>query len=475
MQPEDLRGPVPASGSPVEATELSDREREILVLVAGGASNKEVAQRLDISPNTVKVHLRNIFGKIGVSSRTEAALFAVRAGLVTIAGETSDVADGEPDGTASAKVELPVSEVRAPPAPISPPSPKPRFARLWLTVFAVVVVVIGTLLSVPQWRQALWPGLGIAASPTAAPTGPPRWQTRAALEPTRSRLAVVTHESFIYAIGGESASGISGANERYNPLEDVWTPLAPKPMPVADVAAAVVGGLIYVPGGRLSSGAVTGLLEVYDPVADEWETRQPMPAALSAYALASFEGRLYVFGGWNGADYVATVYEYDPVTDVWTERTRLPTARGFAAATTAAGRIYVIGGVDARGATPAVEAYTPARDTEVANPWQTLPAMPVELDAVAAATIADTLYITGRNAADGEFAAWEFRPEAEEWRPLDLAGNSHTAASWLTSAAFQTHVYVLIDPPTDSGNSQLISYQALYTSLVPVISGDSAP
>src|SRR5438477_4764603 len=65
--------------------ELSEREHEILRLVATGASNKQIAQQLVISPNTVKVHLRNIFGKIGVATRTEATLYAIRQGLVQVA------------------------------------------------------------------------------------------------------------------------------------------------------------------------------------------------------------------------------------------------------------------------------------------------------------------------------------------------------------------------------------------------------
>ena len=67
-----------------DSSQISEREREILRLVATGATNQQIAHQLNISINTVKVHLRNIFEKIGVASRTEATVFAVRSGLVQI-------------------------------------------------------------------------------------------------------------------------------------------------------------------------------------------------------------------------------------------------------------------------------------------------------------------------------------------------------------------------------------------------------
>ena len=64
-------------------TELSPREREVLILVGGGLANKQIARRLGISEKTVKTHLTKIFGAIGVTDRTQAALWAERNGLLS--------------------------------------------------------------------------------------------------------------------------------------------------------------------------------------------------------------------------------------------------------------------------------------------------------------------------------------------------------------------------------------------------------
>jgi DNA-binding NarL/FixJ family response regulator len=60
---------------------LTEREREVLVLVAQGLSNRQIADSLVISERTARTHVSNILGKLGVASRTQAALLAIREGI----------------------------------------------------------------------------------------------------------------------------------------------------------------------------------------------------------------------------------------------------------------------------------------------------------------------------------------------------------------------------------------------------------
>jgi len=69
------------SGKTRERSPLSQREREIVQLVAQGYKNKEMAEKMFISEQTVKNHLHNIFDKLGVSDRLELALYAIHKGL----------------------------------------------------------------------------------------------------------------------------------------------------------------------------------------------------------------------------------------------------------------------------------------------------------------------------------------------------------------------------------------------------------
>jgi len=62
--------------------ELSAREQEVLLLLGKGLSRREVAQALDLSDNTIATHIRNVYRKLNISSRAEAALEASRLGLI---------------------------------------------------------------------------------------------------------------------------------------------------------------------------------------------------------------------------------------------------------------------------------------------------------------------------------------------------------------------------------------------------------
>jgi DNA-binding NarL/FixJ family response regulator len=75
----DVAGVLASGGAP---DRLTPRERQVLAQVAAGRSNREIARALSVSEKTVKTHVSAIFGKLGVADRTQAALHAVRAGLV---------------------------------------------------------------------------------------------------------------------------------------------------------------------------------------------------------------------------------------------------------------------------------------------------------------------------------------------------------------------------------------------------------
>ncbi|WP_435626316.1 response regulator [Candidatus Ferrigenium straubiae] len=71
-----------AAAADVSPSKLSPREREIIVMLAHGASNKEIARVLNLSESTIKIHVQGILRKLNIAKRVQAAVYAVAHGLI---------------------------------------------------------------------------------------------------------------------------------------------------------------------------------------------------------------------------------------------------------------------------------------------------------------------------------------------------------------------------------------------------------
>lgn len=76
-----VRSPVKTHSGTIERDKFSPRERDILICLAQGESNKEIARALNLAESTVKIHVQNIFKKLNMTSRVQVALYAVEHGF----------------------------------------------------------------------------------------------------------------------------------------------------------------------------------------------------------------------------------------------------------------------------------------------------------------------------------------------------------------------------------------------------------
>lgn len=423
-----------------ESNDLSKREREILSLVAKGSSNKEIARDLHISTNTVKVHLRNIFTKVGANSRTEAAMYAVNTGIVDIGGNGSSV--NRPAETRQNNRNL--------------------FIGFGIVVVLLVVGIFGifSLREMNNVNQA-------AANQPIVPAEQ-RWEDKAPLSEARQGLALAGYGGELFAIGGETAQEITGLVERYDPNLDEWTMLKVKPIPVTDVSAAVIGGKIYIPGGRTQSGEITDILEIYSPLEELWERGADLPVGLSGYAIVPFEGNLYLFGGWDGETYRNTVYEYNPEQDRWREMSPMSTVRGFAGAAVAGGKIYVVGGYDGRKGLTSIEVYIPEMEDTDAGPWSEAVPLPASRYGMGVVGLGNMIHVVGGQVGEGgSQSSLVYSPQDGIWQEFD-SPNAKTLTN-LGLVPLDTQLYLMGGQLGDDPTTKNSAYQAIYTFVIPII------
>jgi len=437
-----------------ETNELSEREQEVLRLVATGASNKEIAQELFISTNTVKVHLRNIYSKIGVASRTEAAMYAVNEGIVStsqeksstaISGTTGYDAYGDDDQTPSKIAGSLTQKI-----------------IIGFAIFLILIAIgIGSFLIVRSINESNQTQL-------SSPAEIQKWKLLENMPTPRFGLAIASLNNNIYAIGGQTGGEITGVNECYSIDTDQWSILSTKPTPVSEINAVVIGGKIYVPGGKLPSGDVIDVLEIYDSRIDEWTQGAVIPISLSAYGMTSHEGKAYLFGGWDGEKFQDKVFEYDPQLDTWRELTTMGTPRGYMGVANAGDRIYLMGGYNGEVLSDINEIFLPANIDTQEGLWESALSIPVGISSMGVTSIAEIIYLFGGNRTNESISnALAYFPNDQEWRSID---DPLVVIGELPATVSQgTQIYVLGGNTDEGATSVSQIYQAIYTISFPVI------
>lgn len=416
---------------------LSEREQEILQLVAEGLTNREIAQKLSISHNTVKVHLSNIFEKAGVSSRTEATLYAIQQRIVDVPGGMEVPQEVQPDGSNLIQ----------------------QFRWVWLAV-VLLIVLIGISLGMNLSPQEETP---VAMVPTADVAE--RWQALPSLPQAETAMAFTAYSNEIFSIGGQGLEGITGDVYKFDLTTGVWSAATTKPTPVSEVEAVLIGEKIYVPGGFVSDGTPTAVLEIYDPRQDVWSTGAPLPEPIANYALADYEGLLYLFGGTDGKNAKDTVWIYDPEENAWQPGTPMKVAREGAAAVALTDRIVVLGGRNGSRLLKSTLSYVPSRDASGEDPWEEYVDMPQGRAEFGAASIYDLVYLLGGE-IDGEGETGLILVEGN-WVSLPVEQDFTGSQTQLLSIG--RLLYVLAKP-TGMTETEFWAYQAFYYSIyIPIV------
>ena len=443
---------------------LSERELAVLESLVDGSTNREIANKLKISHNTVKVHLRNIFTKLEVTSRTEAVTVAMQQGILSgpaerdespkeVPQEIDGVVESESvgDGGAATAIDQPQSSA----------------VRIWPVISVVLVAVIAILLvilissSLNGQEEAPVNGGGVSAEEQIQPEriGDTNWLKAESLLGPRANMAAATIGLDLYHIGGEVEAGIVSLVEVFDTSTQLWRTAASKPTAVANATAAVLFGEIYVPGGRLADGNPTSVVEVYSPANDAWRQITPLPKPTSGAIVLSDGDLLYIFGGWDGSEYLAENYVYDPGTDEWQELAPMEAARANAAGAALENQLFVVGGTNETGELKECTTYSIAEDS-----WASCAPMEAPRAGAGAAVLGNKLiYVLGGGSDAAVVNGEVYDVNQDRWQPVDMPMLDENF-SWydLGVSNVETRIYVF----GGRQNGELVDVNYIYSPLI---------
>lgn len=444
---------------------LTDRELDVLVCMAQGASNKEIARQLSISPNTVKVHIRNIFSKLGVTSRTEATTAGLQLGLLTMPGiETAPEQQLpiSPESEAPIIVAVPPAElaylsdtstdaqldhVRAELAESGSPEDRGTSRRIVRAAGGILLACVVLIAAYLILRGSGFLSSASGNEQTATSTPEPfvdtpipdsNWAISRPMSLPRAATASAVIGLDLYQVAGETADGVVNLVEIYALDERRWLQGAPKLTAVANSSAAVLSGEIYVIGGRLPAGQATAAVEAYSPLNDGWRPVTPLPQPTYGGLAQSDGNYIYYFGGRTDDGITGASYRYDPANQTWAALPPMPRPRADIAGGIVTGQVIIVGGVDETGPLTTCELFDPPTES-----WSTCPDMQQARAGSGSSVLLNTLYVFGGQSGDGSRFSESFDPNKAVWEPIEtpmLAEAPEWAAMGVGNV--ETRIYV---------------------------------
>ena len=280
---------------------LSEREQQILLLVAEGLSNRQIAGQLDISENTVKVHVRNIFAKINVASRTEASLYAVRQGFISVPPLPTEAASDVP----VIAEFLPTTMGDQTADTTQPTMPPVRRSMRW-GVAVVAGAVIAVAVGYSSWRAPQ-----IMPSPAVVTKNDSRWKALPALPEPRAQVVIAVADGELYAMGGGESPAQQHQVDRYERSAQRWVRAAALPFALPRGYAWSDGSGVWLVGAQAGAD-----VQHWDGV--QWASVTNLPQDVTPAQIVRWQGQCVVLGT-TGAGVTVWVS-----TDTWQPLAALP-------------------------------------------------------------------------------------------------------------------------------------------------------